>query len=135
MKRATICPLQFFYMKQIVKFLISILSLVITDNLFDSVYFDSYQTVIIFALVLYILNIFVKPILFLLTLPITLVTLGFFILILNTLIILLAAEFVKGIHFPGFWTAFWFSVVYSLIQIILNAIFIKDIQVKVKIEK
>ncbi len=122
-------------MKQILKLLISVLALVLTDKLFDSVYFDSYQTVIVFALVLYVLNIFVKPILFLLTLPVTLVTLGFFILILNTIIILLAAEFVKGIHFPGFWTAFWFSIVYSLIQLILDALFIKDVKVKIKIEK
>ena len=107
-------------MKNIVKFLISVFALILTDRLFKSVWFDDYITVIIFALVLYLLDRFVKPVLIFLTLPVTLFSLGIFLLFINAFIILTGAKLVKGIHIPGFWTALWFSLVYSLIKILLE---------------
>jgi len=122
-------------MKNLVKFLISVFALIIADRLFGTVWFDDYMTVILFALVLYLLDRFVKPLLIFLTLPVTLITLGIFLLFINAFIILLSAKLVKGIHIPGFWTALWFSIVYSFIKILLEKIFLGESNVKIKIEK
>jgi putative membrane protein len=67
-----------------------------------------------------IINIFIKPVIFILTLPITIITLGLFSLVINALLILLAEVVVPGFSVSGFWAAFLFSIVVSLI----NTIFI-----------
>jgi putative membrane protein len=74
---------------------------------------------LVLAVVLGLINVFVKPVIGLLTLPINIVTLGIFSLFLNALIILLLAYFVPGFGVSGFWAAFFFSILLSLI----NALF------------
>ena len=81
---------------------------------------DSYVTALIFSLVLAFLNAIVKPILILLTLPITILTLGIFLLVLNVLMILLADKLVEGIHIHGFWWAFIFGLLLSLLSSMLS---------------
>jgi putative membrane protein len=76
---------------------------------------DSYLTALIFVVVLGILNAIVKPILVILTLPITIITLGIFLLIINVCMVLLAGRFVAGIHIGGFWWAFIFGILLSFI--------------------
>lgn len=76
---------------------------------------------VVLAVVLAIINIFFKPIILLLTLPINILTLGLFSLVINALLIMLAAKIVPDFSVSGFWTALLFSIVVSLI----NAIFIK----------
>jgi putative membrane protein len=83
------------------------------------VHIDSFWAAIIFALVLAILNAIVKPILILLTLPITLVTFGLFLFVINAAIILLTAGFVKGFRVDGFWWALLFSLLLSIITSVL----------------
>jgi putative membrane protein len=112
-----------------------VFALILADRLFSSVSFDNYTVVILFALVLYILNTFVKPLLILLTLPITIISLGIFLLIINALIVYSAAELVNGIHIAGFWTAFWFALVYSFIKLILESILINETKIKIKVER
>ena len=73
----------------------------------------------VLVIVLAFINIFIKPVIKLLTLPINILTLGIFSLVLNALFILLVAKFVPGFSVVGFWPAFWFSIVLSLI----NAVF------------
>lgn len=70
---------------------------------------------LVLAVVLGIINVFFKPIISLLTLPINIVTLGIFSLIVNALLIMLAAMIVPGFHVDGFWAAFFFSIVVSLV--------------------
>jgi putative membrane protein len=70
---------------------------------------------LVLAVVLGIINVFFKPIITLLTLPINIVTLGIFSLIVNALLIMLAAMIVPGFHVNGFWAAFFFSIVVSLV--------------------
>ena len=72
------------------------------------------------AIVLAFLNSIVKPVLTLLSLPITFFTLGFFLLVINALIILFADKLVDGFKVDGFWTALWFSLVLSLVSSILD---------------
>jgi putative membrane protein len=86
---------------------------------------DGIKTSIIVAAVLGLLNIFVKPILIFFTFPITLFTLGLFLLVINALIILICSKLVSGFHVSGFWTALWFSILLSLSQAIMYRL-IKD---------
>ena len=73
-----------------------------------------------FALVLAVLNVIVKPILIILTLPVTIVTLGLFLFVINTLIVLLASKFVEGFRIQNFWWGLLFSLLLSLIMSIID---------------
>ncbi len=75
---------------------------------------------IVFALILGILNLTVKPVLHLLALPITILTLGLFSLVINTLVVLLAAAIVPNFTIDSFWWGFLFAILLSLINIFLN---------------
>lgn len=74
------------------------------------------------ALFLGVVNLLVKPILILITLPINIVTLGLFTFIINGFIILMASSVVKGFNVSGFWIAVLFSIVLSIIHGLLNAL-------------
>jgi putative membrane protein len=77
---------------------------------------DEFSTALTVAIVLGLLNFFVKPVLVLFTLPVTVFTLGFFLLVINAIIILLCDHFVDGFDVNGFWTALNFSIILSLSQ-------------------
>ena len=83
---------------------------------------DSFMTSVIVAVVLGLLNIFIKPLLVLFTLPVTILTFGLFLLVINALIILLCTEIVTGFEVKSFWTALLFSVVLSILQSIMFSI-------------
>lgn len=74
---------------------------------------------LVLAVILGLINVFIKPIITILTLPLNIVTLGIFSLVLNALIIMLLGRFVPDFVVTGFWSAFFFSIVVSLI----NALF------------
>ena len=84
-------------------------------HLLSGVHVTDFWTAFVFAIVLALLNMFVRPILILVTLPVTFITLGVFLFIINTLIILLASKFVNGFTIDGFWWALLFSVILSII--------------------
>jgi putative membrane protein len=90
------------------------------------VHVADFVTALIVAIVLGLLNIFIKPILVILTLPVTILTLGLFLLVINALIILLCTKIVGGFSVDTFWTALLFSVVLSILQSIMYAIIGKD---------
>jgi putative membrane protein len=79
------------------------------------VHLQSFVTALVLAIVLGLLNLIVKPILIILTLPITLFTFGLFLFVINALIILLAAKFVSGFQVDGFWWALLFSLLLSVL--------------------
>ena len=83
---------------------------------------DSYATALIFSLVLAFLNAILKPVLIILTFPITILTLGFFLLILNVLMVILAGKFVGGIYIDGFLWAFLFAILLSFLSSVLSGI-------------
>ena len=82
--------------------------------------FTSTQSLIAAALLLGVVNAFVRPVLIILTLPITLITLGFFLLVINGLMILLVASFLKGFIVLGFWPAFFTAIVVSLTSWVMS---------------
>ena len=103
-------------MKLILRLLLSALAVVLLANLLSGVYVDSFLTAIIVAAVLSLLNFIVKPILVILTLPVTIVTFGLFLLVINALIILLADRLVTGFSVENIWWALLFSLLLSFLQ-------------------
>ncbi len=79
-------------------------------------------TAAVVAVVLGLLNVFIKPIMVLLTLPFTIVTLGLFLLVVNAIIILLCTKIVGGFTVDSFWVAMFFSIILSLLQSITYSI-------------
>lgn len=75
---------------------------------------------IIAAVVLGALNLFIRPILVILTLPITIITLGLFSLVINALLVMLASYLVSGFLVAGFWTAFFFALVLAVVNWVFN---------------
>jgi putative membrane protein len=83
------------------------------------IYIDSFGTALVLAIVLAILNAFVRPILIILTFPITIFSFGLFLFVINAGIILLAGKFVNGFRVDGFWWALLFSLLLSLLTSLL----------------
>ncbi|MGB5272506.1 MAG: phage holin family protein, partial [Flavobacteriaceae bacterium] len=102
-------------MKLILRVLLTALAVVILSKVLPHVEVDTYLTAIIVAIVLGLLNFLVKPILVILTLPVTIVTFGLFLLIINAVIILLADYFIAGFSVGGIWWALLFSLLLSLL--------------------
>lgn len=112
-------------MKLLIRILLSALAVVILAYILPGVGVDSYTTAIIVAIVLGLLNFIVKPILVILTLPITILTLGLFLLIINALIILLADRFVSGFTVDSIWWALLFSLLLTFLESIFFS-FLKE---------
>ena len=113
-------------MKLILRLLLNALAVVILSYVLPGVGVDSMFTAIIVAIVLSILNFLVKPILVILTLPITILTLGLFLLVINAIIILLTSNLIDGFQVTSFWWAIIFSLLLSFLQAILHSILKED---------
>lgn len=82
---------------------------------FDSIRIEGFYTALIAALILGLINAVIRPILIVLTLPLTLLTLGLFIFVINGLLFWFVASFMDGFHVAGFWPAVFGALVYSLV--------------------
>jgi putative membrane protein len=103
-------------MKFLIKILVTGLAVFISSHILPGVHIDGMVSAIIVAAVLALLNASVKPLLILLTIPITVFTLGFFLLVINALMIIIASKIVPGFKVDGFWYALLFSIVLSIIN-------------------
>jgi putative membrane protein len=108
-------------MGMFIQWFISAFVIILASYLLPGVHVASFWTALLLALVLGILNVLVKPILILLTLPLTIVTLGLFLIVINALVILIASSIVPGFTVDGFWWAVLFSLLVSLIHLILSS--------------
>ena len=109
-------------MRFILRVLLTAAAVLLIGNFLGGVHVDSYSVAILVALVLGFLFAFLKPIIVVLTLPITVVTLGLFLLVINTLLILLADKIVPGFSVDGFWIAMLFSVLLSIAESLLYSL-------------
>lgn len=107
-------------MNLLVKILISALAVMVSQYILPGVNVDTFFTGIMVALLLGLFNATIKPVLVILTLPITVITLGFFLLVINVFIIELAAGFLDGFTVDGFWWAVFFSFVLSFVTSVFN---------------
>lgn len=109
-------------MRFIVNLLIGGLAVFISAYIIPGVTVDSFVTAVLVGIVLGIINALVKPIFVFFTLPLTVVTLGLFLFVINSLMILLASAIVPGFKVNGFWTALVFSLVLSVVSWFLHSI-------------
>ena len=104
------------------KVLVTALAALLASYLLTGVHISNIQTAFILAIVLALLNNFIKPILIVLTLPITLITLGLFPLVINILIIKWASDLVEGFSVSGWLSALLFSLLLSLVTSLLEGL-------------
>ncbi|NLN96448.1 MAG: phage holin family protein [Bacteroidales bacterium] len=107
-------------MKLLFRILITAVSAIIAAYILPGVHLADFSTAIIVAFVLAVLNSILKPILVVLTIPVTVFTFGLFLLAINAGIIMLADYFVSGFDVNGFWNALLFSIVLSIISSLLG---------------
>ncbi|MDP5009523.1 MAG: phage holin family protein [Glaciimonas sp.] len=112
-------------MRLLITWLINAAALFAVPYLMQSVTVDSVITALIAALLLGLVNTLIRPILMILTLPATVVTLGLFIFILNGLMFWLVTKLVPGFHVAGFWSAIGGAIVYSIISWALTTLLIR----------
>jgi putative membrane protein len=106
-------------MKLILKLLLTAAAVLIIAHFLPGVAVENYTSALIVAVVLGLLRVTVKPILVILTLPVTIITLGLFLLVINALIIMLADNLIDGFYISGFWVALLFSLILSIFQSVL----------------
>lgn len=102
------------------KLLLTSVAILIAGYFLPGIHVDSFWTALLVALVLSFLNVFLKPLMVLLTIPFTVVTFGLFLLVINALIIMIASSWVSGFKVDGFWWAMLFSIILSFISSLLE---------------
>lgn len=104
----------------VARFIINLLLLALVAWMFPGIQVSGPLALIFAGIVLGVLNAFVRPILILLTLPLTILTVGIFIFVINGLMIWLTSGMVKGFYVSGFWTAVGAALVYSVLSMLVN---------------
>jgi putative membrane protein len=103
-------------MKLIIKIVITTGLVLLIPNLISGIQIDGFITALCVAIVLGLLNIFIKPLFVVLTLPFTIFTLGLFLLVINALMIIICDNIVGGFSVDSFWTAILFSIILTVFQ-------------------
>jgi len=111
-------------MRLLLVWLINAVALLALPYLLPSITVDSFAAALIAALILGLINTFIRPLLILLTLPVTLLTLGLFIFVINGLLFWFVGSFVAGFHVTGFWPALFGAILYSIISWALSALLV-----------
>ncbi|QQG44492.1 MAG: phage holin family protein [Candidatus Roizmanbacteria bacterium] len=106
----------------IIRIMISALAIFITSRILTGVRVDNFITALVVAIVLGVINTFIKPLILLLTLPLNIISLGLLTFIINGLLILLTASFVKGFSVDNIWWAILFSLVVSVVSSVLHGL-------------
>jgi putative membrane protein len=113
-------------MNNFLKILLTALAVIVLAKILPGVEVADYVSAIIVALIISLLNIFVRPLLIFFTLPATLVTFGLFLFVINAIIILLADKLIDDFAVSGFFTALLFSILLSIFRSALFSLFNKD---------
>lgn len=106
----------------IIRLLLSALAVFICATVLPGAHVEGFLIAIVVAGVLAVLNVLVKPLLVILTIPITIVTLGLFLLVINTILVMLASWLVPNFTVDGFWWALVFSVLLSIINSVFGGL-------------
>ncbi|MEI6735127.1 MAG: phage holin family protein [Comamonadaceae bacterium] len=108
-------------MKTIVKWLLSAAALLAVASLYSGVQINSYSSALIAALVIGLFNMVLRPVLVVLTLPVTIISLGLFLFVINALMFWAAAGMLDGFHVRGFGAALLGSLIYSAFGILIDS--------------
>src|ERR1043165_9657369 len=112
-------------LRLLVVWLINAVALLAVSYLMPSVQVASFGGALVAALVLGLVNAFIRPILVVLTLPVTLLTLGLFLFVLNGLLFLGVANLAEGFYVAGFWPAVFGAILFSLVSWLLSALVLR----------
>lgn len=107
-------------LRTIVRFLVLGFAVLLTSMLLPGISVDNFVTAVLAGVVLVLLNMTVRPVLVILTLPATILSMGLFLLVINAALITLASSIVPGFHVDGFWWALLFSFVLSIVSSVLG---------------
>ncbi|HEX4708468.1 MAG TPA: phage holin family protein [Candidatus Udaeobacter sp.] len=107
----------------VLRWAVTTIAVMVASSVIHGIRYDTVAALIGASLLLGILNAFVRPFLLILSAPLILLTLGFFILILNGLLLLVVPHVVVGFHVESFWSAFWGAIVISIVSWVLSAFF------------
>jgi len=113
-------------MAVILNFIITSLLILVLAKFLPGIYVTSWWSALGVAIVLALLNLLVKPVLIFFTLPLTLVTLGLFLLVINAVIVILASKIVTGFQVSGFWYALLFSIVLSFLKSVIDTLIVNN---------
>jgi len=113
-------------MRLLLTWLINAAALMALPYLMHSVSVNNVGTALIAALVLGLVNTLIRPVLVLLTLPVTLLSMGLFILVINAILFWLVSHWVDGFEVAGFWSAFLAAILYSVISWALSTLLLKN---------
>lgn len=113
-------------MKTFLKILLTALAVIVLANILPGVSVAGYLSAIVVAMVISLLNMFIRPLLIFFTLPATIITLGLFLFVINACIILLADKLVDGFEVSGFWAALFFSILLSIFRSALLSLLKED---------
>ena len=106
----------------LLKMILTTLAILLVTNVYSGIQVDSVTTAIIAAVVLALINTIVRPVIVLLTLPISMLTLGLFLLVINAAMLYLAAWLVNGFDVGGYWDALIASLIISVVVALLNGL-------------
>jgi putative membrane protein len=106
--------------RTVIRILLNAVALVLTAGLFESIYLEGFFSAILAVMILAFVNAFIRPIFLLLTLPLTVMTLGLFTLVINGALFKLTSVLVPGFHVGGFWSALGGAVIYSILVLLIN---------------
>jgi putative membrane protein len=109
-------------MNFLLKLILNALAIMLTAYLLPGIHIDGFVSALLLAVVLAILNATLKPVLVILTIPATIVTLGLFLIVINAGVILLADYFIPGSDIDGFWWAILFGFIVSILNSILYSL-------------
>jgi putative membrane protein len=107
-------------MRLLMSWLIYTLAITITAYILPGVRVGGLGVALLTAMVLGLINAILRPLLIFFTLPLTLLTLGLFVLVINAVLVLVASKIVPGFYVGGFWWALAFSLIVTLVNAILN---------------
>lgn len=110
-------------MNILIKWLFNALVIMVAAYLLPGVHIANFITALAIALILSVLNLSIRPLLIILTLPLTIFTLGLFLLVINALMILLTSSLVPGFEVDGFWWAVLYSILISVIHLLTLRVF------------
>jgi putative membrane protein len=113
-------------MRLLLAWLINAFALVAVAYLMPGISVASFTTALVAALVLGLINAVIRPVLVLLTLPVTILTLGLFIFVLNGLLFWFVGSFIQGFVVEGFWSGVFGAIVFSLISWLLSALLLRS---------
>ena len=106
--------------RTVIRILLNAVALVLTAGLFESINLEGFFSAILAVMILAFINAFIRPIFLLLTLPLTVMTLGLFTLVINATLFKLTSVLVPGFNVGGFWSALGGAVIYSILVLLIN---------------